>query len=165
MAGQACPAWRQAGISPGSRGRLGPSVPTGPAAPVQDTALLHLWKPGAPLQGWWANRWAALQTWWSLTMQDHGQGRGRHHWHPPLMQKMRVLPDPNSHATTSCSIPKSCHPKPPASIWEGHYHPSRGLHSWVTLQAPWLSPSSLLVAPDHYGPAVGALLVQVPLTL
>lgn len=54
MAGWACPAW-QGGISPCSRGRLGPSVLTGPAVPIQDTALLHTlpaWEPLAPLETW-----------------------------------------------------------------------------------------------------------------
>lgn len=99
---------------------------------------------GAPLQERWANlhRLAALQSWWPVTLRDHSQGRGRHHQHPHLMQKMRVLhlpqcgtgplqpppwqcsqplvlPGPNSHPTTSSSTPNSCHPTAPASICVG----------------------------------------------
>lgn len=77
-----------------------------------------------------------------MTLRDHSQGRGRHHQHPHLMQKMRVLhlpqcgtgplqpppwqcsqplvlPGPNSHPTTSSSTPNSCHPTAPASVCGG----------------------------------------------
>lgn len=136
---------------------------------------------GAPLQERWANlhRLAALQSWWPVTLRDHSQGRGRHHQHPHLMQKMRVLhlpqcgtgplqpppwqcsqplvlPGPNSHPTTSSSTPNSCHPTAPASICGGgHHYPSHGLHSWLILQTPWLSPSSLPGTPRPLWPCCG----------
>lgn len=213
MAGRACPARRQAGISPCCGGGLGPSVLTEPAVPIQNKALLHTlppWEPlapletWAPLQGWWANlhRLAALQSWWPLTMQDHSQGRGRHRQHPCLMQKMRVLhlphcgtgplqppspprqcsqplvlPDPNSHPTTSCSTPNSCHPIPPASICGG----SSSAQPWppllgdpsdtmaITILTPWHPQTimALLWGPslhrspltwDHLGPLTMTIL-------
>lgn len=132
MAGWACPAWRQVGISPCSRGRLGPSVLAGQAVPIQDTALLHTLTPWelqapletwAPLQGWWANlRLAALQSWWPLTMQDHSQGRGGNHQHPYLTQKMRVLHLP--HCGTSPLQPPPWWCSQPLVLPDPNGHPT-----------------------------------------
>lgn len=110
-------------ISPCFRGRLGPSVLTRPAVPIQDTAMLHTlppWEPlapletQAPLQGQWTNLHglAALQSCWPLMMQDHSQGGGRHHQHLCLTQKMRVLHLP--HCETVCLQPPS--PTPMAAF-------------------------------------------------